>query len=432
MLAGAGCSLSVSLPASASATPPLNAPAVNAHCVLVPVCMPATQRTGFAGPFTNNASPAAAPYQTYIQRVSSISANDAWAVGWHMPTSSSATTTFIEHWNGQSWSHVTSPNPLSIYAALSAVAAVSANDVWAVGTYAPNNTGRKGLIEHWNGTKWAIVPSPDPISSPSHETELTSVDAVSASDVWAVGSIQNSSHPGAGGKTIGFAEHWNGKKWTAMLTPNLAKSLETDIYDVSALSATNIWAVGDAYPPGCNQVACSPAAFNTFTEHWNGKTWTIVPSPTPAPMSELAGVSAVSANNVWAVGYADQTNFTSCATLIEHWNGKKWIQVKSPSPTSACLEALATTDSVSPNNVWAVGLYADQSTGLFKTLVEHWNGTMWTVVPSPNTPFPTSALLGVSATSASDIWAGGDSYNGLVNSSLFEHWNGSKWTIVKS
>ena len=57
---------------------------------------------------------------------------------------------------------------------------------------------------------------------------------------------------------------------------------------------------------------------------------------------------------------------------------------------------------------------------------------MWTVVPSPNTPFPTSALLGVSATSASDIWAGGDSYNGFVNSSLFEHWNGSKWTIVKS
>src|SRR5436305_546774 len=73
---------------------------------------------------------------------------------------------------------------------LSGVAALTASNAWAVGGYDTGGTGlNHTLIEHWNGTAWSIVPTPD-----SPPGVLNAVDAVSASDVWAVG--------GAGGKTF--------------------------------------------------------------------------------------------------------------------------------------------------------------------------------------------------------------------------------------
>jgi hypothetical protein len=393
--------------------------------MLTPLCTSANLGTRIAGSSTNGVSPASGPYQTYIQRVSTISANDAWGVGYYNQTSSSPVSTFTEHWNGTQWTHVPSPNPkASNDSELEDVSAVSANDVWAVGTwYDFSSALSQSLVEHWNGTKWTIVPSPNPGSAYGDRVALHAVDAVSASDIWVAGMFTNYVK---GGKVTGFAEHWNGTKWTLVHTPNPVNSDDTEVADVSAVSATDVWVTGVTCPA---PTSCTTSGqYSTFTEHWNGKTWAIVPSPSPAANSQLAGVSAVSAKNVWAVGTAGQGISSSLATLIEHWNGKKWIRVKSPSPTS--IDALASVDAVSANDVWAVGI-AFNGSGV-NTLIEHWNGTKWTHVASPNTPFITSALIGASAISASDIWAGGASYNGLVYSSLFEHWNGSKWTIVKS
>jgi hypothetical protein len=65
------------------------------------------------------------------------------------------------------------------------MAAVSANDIWAVGYFYYSSGsffGPHTLIEHWDGSNWSIVGSPG-----SASWQLNGVAAVSANDVWAVG-----------------------------------------------------------------------------------------------------------------------------------------------------------------------------------------------------------------------------------------------------
>jgi hypothetical protein len=91
-------------------------------------------------------------------------------------------------------------------------AALSRSDVWAVGTGPGVPTGGfsahpTAVIEHWNGTSWAVVPSPNP--NPQGNNGLIAVAGVSAGDVWAVGH-----------QLLGpFTEHWDGTSWTILATP---------------------------------------------------------------------------------------------------------------------------------------------------------------------------------------------------------------------
>src|SRR5439155_21540794 len=92
-----------------------------------------------------------------------------------------------EHWNGMSWSRVSSPNVGSKNSYLDSMAVVSASNIWAVGYYESNNrTGFQPLIEHWNGTRWSIVQSPSPAGSIDNE-----LDAVThfprTNQLWTVG-----------------------------------------------------------------------------------------------------------------------------------------------------------------------------------------------------------------------------------------------------
>jgi hypothetical protein len=130
----------------------------------------------------------------------------------------------------------------------------------------------------------------------------------------------------------------------------------------------------------------------------------------------LYGVDAVSANDVWAVGaYADSTG--PAQTLVLHWDGTAWTVVPSPNrgTTDNKLYGVA---AVSANDAWAVGF------GSSETLVAHWNGSVWTAVPGTGP----GALFGITAVSANDVWAVGGSSSGT----LVEHWNGTAWSVVPS
>src|SRR5262245_60028615 len=64
---------------------------------------------------------------------------------------------------------------------LMSVAATSSADAWSAGDYlAPLDTPQT-LIEHWNGSTWSKVSSPD---GSGHFNVLTAVAASSASDAW--------------------------------------------------------------------------------------------------------------------------------------------------------------------------------------------------------------------------------------------------------
>jgi hypothetical protein len=119
--------------------------------------------------------------------------------------------------------------------------------------------------------------------------------------------------------------------------------------------------------------------------------------------SVLNGVVAVGANDVWAVG-----DTLDGATLVEHWDGTAWSVV--PSPTVLTQDVLAGITAVSPTDVWAVGQAVDTggTTPVTRTVTLHWDGASWSVVNSPNGPTGGTALFATSAVPATGrVWAVG-------------------------
>ena len=101
----------------------------------------------------------------------------------------------------------------ALFKQLNAVAAVSAHNIWAVG-YSISGSGEQPLIEHWDGTKWSILPSPN--SGPTADDALDGVTAISPNNVWAVGSNMNTgSTPGQS-----LIEHWDGVQWSIVSSAN--------------------------------------------------------------------------------------------------------------------------------------------------------------------------------------------------------------------
>jgi hypothetical protein len=133
-----------------------------------------------------------------------------------------------------------------------------------------------------------------------------------------------------------------------------------------------------------------------------GANWQIISSPNGTKaVNELHGVSAVSDNDVWAVGASYATERLTALSLIEHWNGTRWSIVPSPNPSST-VNVLNAVAAVSANDVWAVGT---APTGSNTVLIIHWNGTAWSVVPNHNSSMPLSNLAALSV-----IWAVGTAY----------------------
>ena len=90
----------------------------------------------------------------------------------------------MERWDGMAWTRVESPNAGHSHSgSLSGVVALAADDVWAVGAYADGGPTLT-LIEHWDGTAWTVVPSPNKGPYPN---DLSAVSAVAPDDIWAVG-----------------------------------------------------------------------------------------------------------------------------------------------------------------------------------------------------------------------------------------------------
>jgi hypothetical protein len=239
---------------------------------------------------------------------------------------------------------------------------------------------------------WSIAPSPN---VPSIENFLNGVAALSPGNVWAVGN-----YGGINATAQTLIEHWNGKAWRILPSPNVGSGANT-LNGVAAISADNVWAVGYGTSQGYSDS-------QTLVEHWNGTNWPIVASPNPpgAISAILSGITAISSSNVWAVGSYTSSGFVG-QTLIEHWNGASWSVVSSPSPGSWS-NNLAGVSVISAGNVWAVGSYQNFG-GPLQTLVEQWNGTDWSMVPSPNSSGSnTNSLSGVAAVSPNDVWAVGN------------------------
>ncbi|MCU1428399.1 MAG: hypothetical protein JWL83_2399 [Actinomycetia bacterium] len=171
----------------------------------------------------------------------------------------------------------------------------------------------------------------------------------------------------------------------------------------------------------------------TLVEHWDGAAWSIVPSPNPNGVeSTLYGVSCTSNTDCVAVGLSKPYAPPAESTLIERWDGTSWTIVPSPDVTGASQNVLSSVSCTSGTSCFAVGFYASGSK-IGISLIERWNGTTWAISASPNPAGSTDTLLeGVSCFSATSCFATG--YAAKTNTgpgfALTEHWDGKSWAIA--
>src|SRR5689334_6191651 len=165
------------------------------------------------------------------------------------------------------------------------------------------------------------------------------------------------------------------------------------------------------------KVAAGPvqaALASTLPAANSGPGWSVVNSPNTTEQ-QLLGSTCVSATDCWAVGYYVYIAFSNISqTLIEHWDGNSWTIVASPNAmyqgTYIIPNRLTSVSCTSTSDCWAVG-YAhntSQFPSTYITVIEHWNGTSWSVVNSPNPSSIQNQLKSVACSSPTDCWAVGN------------------------
>ena len=306
-----------------------------------------------------------------------------------------------------SWRVVSSPSRTPGAEALSSLAAVSEKDIWAAGSTA--NDG--ALFEHWDGRSWSLV---DAAPGGSPYDVVTGLAAVTNNDVWAVG------YGYAASTRHAVVEHWNGSGWHQVLTP--LRNGSPWLRQVSVVSSNDVWAAG--------YDVSGTMDFRTLVEHWDGSSWSVLATPNYDPYSptlslnELYDVLALSNNNVWTVGYYQDT---SSRSIIWHWDGSQWQRLPSPMDAYSRTNKLTSIDGRDANNLWALGYYLSNSFH-YRPVVIHWDGATWQALPEPNLSADDYQAYKFNVISNNDIWVVGSTTN--YPNTFAMHWDGTSWQLA--
>lgn len=213
-----------------------------------------------------------------------------------------------------------------------------------------------------------------------------------------------------------LAERWNGSTWSSVAVPSAPCAVtESDcqLTGVAADSASDAIAVGNGILNTYPTWTAAPLAF-----HWTGTAWQQMTLPSGLAYTALERVQSFSPTDTWAVG-VDASGSTEVATAL-NWNGTTWAQAATPISTVNDLSINAISGS-SASDIWAVGqtVTAGYRNRQFTSVVMHYNGSAWTQVAVPDS----SGLLDVAALSPTDAWA-------LAADGSVLNWNGSAWTAA--
>lgn len=362
-----------------------------------------TGGSGCDGTFHIQPSPNVGSKTNLLNAIDAVSPREAWAVGWYNTGSATDRHPLILRWDGSKWSVADNPALQNKLGYLSAVWAPGPRDVWAVGELSESQDLPSTLIQHWDGSRWSVAATDNLRSQTS---TLIAVTGLSSKDVWAVG------YAGQEGQRQTMIQHWDGKGWTVATTTDSGStdpgSADVELNGVLALARDDVWAVGTITEGGHQR---------TLTEHWDGSSWTRVPSPNyGSGNNRLYDVSGVASDDVWAVGLAF-TEGLSRRTMAQHWDGKEWKLVPTPDPQPES-NSLRGVSMVSSSLAWAGG--SQFPNAVQQTMAAKWDGSKWTAVPTENTG-RLDGFADISAIPEGDVWAVGSAQQGQFRN-LIEHY----------
>jgi hypothetical protein len=233
--------------------------------------------------------------------------HDAWSL-WETCTEGCgrAGTARLLHWNGTTWTRH-GPAALGKLRAPAALGASSASDVWVFG-------GQYGAVDkrttdlHWNGHTWRKITAPRwVISRDDDGFQPASAQVFGPRDVWVFSLIL----AGGEGRDPDLAARYNGHRWVKVHLP-------AGPVEVSAVSRTDIWAIGVANKTGRSELM-----------HWNGKHWSIrrIPDPPSGKLARPISLVATGPHSTWML--AGSAAAPDKGYLL-HWNGTTWRWNKMP------------------------------------------------------------------------------------------------------
>jgi hypothetical protein len=296
------------------------------------------------------------------------------------------------------WTVVTVPQT-GVSTVLYGAFARTGTDVWAVGRqFGPSGQPAPPPVTyHWDGSTWSLLTTPALTAAAS----LAAVSASSATDAWAVGWTGGYTH-------VALTEHWNGSAWSRVTGPGSSAKLFA-LRGVADLSPASAYAVGS--DPG-------------VAYHWDGTAWRTVTLPDAG--FKASSITAVSATDIWLTG---STSAGATAEAV-NFNGTAWtvVPMQQPSANKPILNGAA---AVAANDIWAVGYLLSPAGAAVGTLTEHWNGSAWSIVPSPTPAGTFPQLNAVAARGSGDVYAVGSALlSGGTGASeaLILRWNGATWS----
>ena len=269
------------------------------------------------------------------------------------------------------------------------------------------------LGERWNGHSWRRQ------GNPVFDGELDGVSCVSARSCTAVGINRDN------GNDLSLAEHWNGSRWRIQRTPGIRGADSSELRGVSCTSSRACTAAGDYGDTAGNQFV--------LAERWDGSRWRRQRTPGIAGSQGMVfdGVSCSSRRACVAVGsYTDAAG--TQLPLAERWDGALWRIEPPPAPHAAHGAELVAASCTSARGCVAVGDFTTAS-GRERPLIEHWNGTTWSI---DGVPLPRGTreghLSAVSCSSGHACTATGAYSRTGPEAAMVERWNGRRWTLQRT
>jgi hypothetical protein len=183
-----------------------------------------------------------------------------------------------------------------------------------------------------------------------------------------------------------LVEHWDGSTWSLVPTPTFGNG--GLFHKIAAIEPDDMWAVGFAN-----------AQQQALAEHWDGTAWSLPPAPTMSK-TILLGVHALSSTAAWAVGD------DGIGAVMVHWDGTNWSFASVPSGRYILYDVRAFSDT----DIWVVGVGFQPALGLPEpqpatALAFHFDGTNWTIHADATPPGGESYLFHLFGTATNDLWA---------------------------
>jgi len=233
-----------------------------------------------------------------------------------------------------------------------AVSAAGSGDAWVSGVTGPYRLD----VERWNGSSWQRIAPPAHLGRVSLDNLIAPVGASSAGNAWVFPTVDQ------GTSVESFALHWNNGRWTSTRLP-----AQATIYDTAVFSPHDAWAFG---------FIGSGSHAAPYDLRYRGRLWRRLRLPATPD-----AVSALSADNMWAVGPSAATAAKPSSrqiTLAMHWNGHIWSAVRVPVPVlrpgGGLDAAIAATGA---DSLWLAYIDFDRNGGFVSNGMLHWDGARW-------------------------------------------------------